>query len=97
MLPMFRSKLLFIFLFPVLVLAYVNPGKPSGFVNDFAGMLTNEQKSALETKLQNFEKETSNEIAVATIQNLGGDTIENYAVKLLKIGKSAKKEKTMGF
>src|SRR3989344_3919031 len=37
-----------------------------------------------------FEASTTNEIAVVTINSLGGDTIENYAVKLFedwKIGK----------
>lgn len=84
MLPMFRSKLLLIFLFPVLALAYVNPGKPGGFVNDFAGMLTNDQKNALENKLVSFERESGNEISIVTISNLGGDTIENFAVKLFQ-------------
>jgi len=88
---MFRSSFLLVFLIPVLALAYSNPGQPSGFVNDFAGMLSAEQKQQLETKLTDFEKTTGNEIAVATIPNLGGDTIENFAVKLFeewKIGKA---------
>ena len=96
MLLMFRSKLLFIFLFPVLALAYVNPGKPSGFVNDFAGLLSPDQKQQLETKLSDFEKTTGNEIAVVTIPNLGGDIIENFAVKLFEDWKIGKKGKDNG-
>lgn len=75
------------------IFAYQNPGQPAGFVNDFAGVLDVSQKAALEQKLVNFEKETSNEIAIVFIKNLGGDYIENFAVKLFedwKIGKSGK-------
>jgi uncharacterized protein len=69
---------------PLVAFAYFNPGKPAGFVNDYAGVLSGEQKQLLETKLAAFEKETSNEIAVATIMSLQGDTIENFAVQLFK-------------
>jgi uncharacterized protein len=93
---MFRSSFLFILLIPVLALAYTNPGKPSGFVNDFAAMLSAEQKTALETKLTDFEKTTGNEIAIATITNLDGDTIENFAVKLFADWGIGKKDKDNG-
>ena len=78
---------------PFLALAYTNPGNPTGFVNDFAGILSQSEKSALEQVLVSFEKETSNEIAIAAIPSLEGDTIENYAEKLFvdwKIGKEGK-------
>jgi uncharacterized protein len=82
--------LLFTF-FALPVFAYSNPGIPSGYVNDFAGVLTVEQKQSLENKLVQFEKNSSNEISIVTIKSLDGDTIENYAVKLFKdwgIGKA---------
>ncbi|MDD5031989.1 MAG: TPM domain-containing protein [Patescibacteria group bacterium] len=72
-------------------LAYYNPGTPVGFVNDYAGMMSESERQGLETKLVNFESQTSNEISVVTIPNLDGDTIENFAVKLFedwKIGKA---------
>lgn len=80
-------------LFPLFAFAYTNPGQPRGFVNDYGGMLAPDQRQALENKLSTFEKETSNEISVVTINNLGGDTIENFAVRLFKdwgIGKKGK-------
>lgn len=92
-----NKRLLIIFILaimmPVLVGAYYNPGKPAGFISDFAGVLKAEQKQALEQKLSNFDKEFSNEIAVVIIPSLKGDTIENFAVKLFedwKIGKNKK-------
>jgi uncharacterized protein len=72
------------FLLPIFVLAYYNPGKPTGFVNDFSGTLNGQQISDLNIKLDNFEKESSNELAVVLIKNLDSDTIENFAEKLFK-------------
>jgi uncharacterized protein len=62
-------------------------------VNDFAGVLTSEQKQQLESKLVKFKADTGNEIAVAVVNNLSGDTVENFAVELFKewgIGQKAK-------
>lgn len=89
----FISKIIIIsaILLPFLTHAYVNPGQPTGFVNDFAGMISSADKQIIEEKLSNFQKQTGNEISVVTIQNLGGDTIENFAVNLFKdwgIGKT---------
>lgn len=88
------------FLFSVLFLllalpvkAYFNPGSPAGFVNDYTGTLSSEQKQSLENKLTQFEKDTSNEISVVMIKTLEGDTIEGFAVDLFKewgIGKKGK-------
>ena len=88
-----RSIILFLIVFPCLVTAYTSPGQPTGLVNDFAGVLTATERQSLEQKLSDFEKQTSSEIAVVTIKSLGGDTIENYAVKLFEewgIGKKGK-------
>ncbi|MFA5184618.1 MAG: TPM domain-containing protein [Patescibacteria group bacterium] len=73
--------------------AYNLPGQPSGFVNDYAGILSAAQESALENKLTEFSAASSNEIAVVAIKSLDGDTIENFAEKLFldwQIGKAKK-------
>ena len=88
---------MFSLLFFVLpVFAYSSPGKPSGFVNDFAGMMSSGAKQTLEQKLVQFEKDTSNEISVVTINSLNGDTIENFAVKLFEEWKIGKADKDNG-
>lgn len=69
---------------PIAVFAYISPGQPAGFVNDFTRTLNAQEKLALEEKLSNFSKTYGNEIAVAIVKDLGGDYIENYAVKLFK-------------
>lgn len=73
-----------VFITPSLAWGYTSPGQPVGYVNDFAGLLTPDQKNALEQQLIDFQKETSNEISVVTIVSLGDETIENYAVELFK-------------
>ncbi len=78
---------------PLFLLAYISPGSPTGFVNDFAGLFSVEEKADLEQVLVNFEKESSNEISVVSIVTLGDESIEAYAVKLFeewKIGKEGK-------
>lgn len=69
---------------------------PTGFVNDFAAILTADQKNELENNLSNFERQTGNEISVAIVKDLGGNTVENYAVGLLEQWKIGKKDKDNG-
>lgn len=96
---MLKEKILFFFVFlliPILLLAKPKFGEPAGFVNDYAGILSAEQKQSLETKLSNFEKQSTNEIAVVTIKSLEGDTIENVAVELFEQWGIGKKDKDNG-
>ncbi len=90
-----RKLLLILLALPLIAGAYVSPGKPTGFVNDFAGSLTVEQRQTLEDKLSNYERATGNEIAVAVVPEMVGETVETvetYAVKLFEdwgIGKKS--------
>ncbi len=72
------------FLLPICTFAYTSPGNPSGFVNDFAHVLTESEKGILENKIAAFNASTSNEIAVVTVKSLGGDYIEHYATALFQ-------------
>src|SRR6185503_20358669 len=72
-------------LFPLFALAYVSPGKPTGFVNDFAALLSPQTRESLEAELAQFEQTSGNEIVIATIPTHGSnETIETYAVKLFE-------------
>ena len=55
---------------------------PPRLVNDFAGLLTSEQRQALETKLETFDRETSTQIAVATVTDLAGYAPADFAQRL---------------
>ena len=68
----------------------------TGFVNDFANVLTAEQKTSLETSLSEYEKKTKNEISVVFMKSLDGDVVENVAVKLFEQRKIGKKGKDNG-
>jgi uncharacterized protein len=93
---MFKKLFLISLLLPLMLFAYSSPGKPVGFVNDFAGVLNSNEKASLEAKLVTFEKDTSNEISVGIINSLDGDTIENYAVDLFKEWGVGKKKNDNG-
>ncbi len=73
--------------------AYTSPGKPQGFVNDYAETISSSVQTELEQRLSAFSKETTIQIAVVTVPSLGDETIEKYAVKLFEewgIGGEAK-------
>jgi uncharacterized protein len=64
--------------------AYTSPGKPTGYVNDFAGIISSSLKFELESKLSQFDKDTGVQISVVTVNNIEGETIETYATKLFQ-------------
>ena len=53
--------------------------EPTVFVNDFAGVFTDDEISQLNDFVSNFEKETTTEIFVVTVDSLEGLSIEQYA------------------
>ncbi len=62
-------------------------------VTDFAGILTIEQIKSLEYKLQKFEEETSNQIAILIIPSLEGEDINDFSMKVVeknKLGQAGK-------
>jgi len=55
---------------------------PPRLVNDFAKILTPQERSALEQKLVRFNDTTSNQITVVTINSLDGYTPSQYAFEI---------------
>lgn len=95
--PMQRYfALLGLFCLPFLALAFTVPEKPNTYVNDYAKILTVEETTALETKIESFERNTTNEIAVVTIESLEGDTVENVAQQIFTKWGIGKKDKNNG-
>jgi len=62
----------------------LNIPDPLGYVNDFANILSKNAVNQLETQLSQFEKRTSHEIAVVTIESLQETTIEDFAEQLFQ-------------
>jgi uncharacterized protein len=58
--------------------------KPSGFVNDFANVIDSESARQLEYLCSQVDRRAQAQIAVVTIQNLEGSTIETFATRLFR-------------
>jgi uncharacterized protein len=55
---------------------------PPRLVNDYAGILTVEQREALEKKLKFYDDSTSNQVCVVIVPSLGGEDIADAALNL---------------
>jgi uncharacterized protein len=58
--------------------------KPTAYVNDFAGALSDDTKAKLEALCAEIDQKANAQIAVVTVKSLDGDDIDDYAVKLFK-------------
>lgn len=80
------KKIILLFLFSTLlsVVSAQIPSAPSParLVNDFAGIFTSSQTSELESTLSNFAQQTSNQIAVVTVSDLGDYSVSDFAQRL---------------
>jgi uncharacterized protein len=56
--------------------------KPAGFINDFAGVLSQQMELKLESLALEVEQKTGAEVAVAVVRSLDGETVETYANQL---------------
>ncbi len=74
----------FVILLPFVAFAYTSPGKPQGFVSDFANIIDSSTKASLQNRLQALQDANTVEIAVVTIPTLGDESIETFAVKLFE-------------
>ncbi|KRT16852.1 methanol dehydrogenase [Pedobacter ginsenosidimutans] len=69
------------------------PEKPNTLVNDYANVLSADQKQQLETKLVAFNDSSSTQIAIAILKSVGDYDINEYAVELGRkwgVGQSGK-------
>ncbi len=69
---------------------------PPRLVNDYAGVLSGEEQAALETKLNNYFKQTSTQITVVIENSLEGDDAFSYSQKLAQSWGIGEKGKNNG-
>jgi len=68
----------------------------SGYINDYASKLDQTSKDRLEELSARIEKDTGSEIAVAIVNNLGGLSQEEYALRLFEKWGIGKEEEDNG-
>lgn len=56
--------------------------EPPMLVNDFAGMLSTTEEAQLERKLEDYARNSSTQITIVTIKNLGGYEVAQYTFEL---------------
>jgi len=66
------------------------------YVTDETGTLTSSEIKSLETKLSNFEKETSNQVVVYIIGSLGGESLEETSYEIAQKNGIGQKGKDNG-
>ncbi len=83
MLSVVRAVLSLVALFCVSVVGHAgNLPAPVGHVNDFAGVLPKAAAAELDAAIVAFEKTAPVRLVVVTIDSLGGQSVESYAVAL---------------
>ncbi len=94
--------LFFFFLIPLLALSEAGedifPRKPvpPRLVNDYAGFLTPDEAARLESKLEQFARETSTQIAIVVVPDLHGYAPADYATQLAERWGIGQKNKDNG-
>ena len=96
------SLLLVAFLFISNIIVGQNPAVPAApnpprlvnnFSKEFPNFITKDEQNQLEQKLQNFSIETSNQIVIVIVDDLGGDEPWNFTTELghkWKVGQKGK-------
>lgn len=56
--------------------------KPQGYVNDFAGVLSEDARQKLTALATEVDQKTQAQITVVTVHNLDGDSVEDFANRL---------------
>ncbi len=89
-----KTALLFVLLFTCLNSwsQIPNAPYPPKLYNDLnhIGFLSPSEESMMEKRLEKFEKETSNEIAVIIVDDLGDYDVSDYAIKISNLWKLGK-------
>jgi uncharacterized protein len=77
--------------------AEVIPPKPAGYFNDYANVVPKEKALALNEKLAQFERDTSNQVVVAVFRKMESDSdIADYTQRIAESWKVGQAEKRNG-
>jgi uncharacterized protein len=93
---MLKRLLIIVFLLPFLTKAQNYPVKPSNYITDETGTLTQEQQNSLNAKLKAFEDTTTNQIFVYITSSLNGQDLAQYSEEIFHNWKIGQKDKNNG-
>lgn len=79
-----------------LAFALTIPDKPEGYVNDYAGLLSQDARAKLTQTLSQFEQQTSNQVVVAVFNSLEGGSLEDFSIRLAEKWKIGQKGRSNG-
>ncbi len=88
--------LLLLLLFAPRGLALEVPRRPEGYVTDRAGLLSPRVKSQLEAYLYDYERETTNQVVIATFPSLDGEALEDFSIRFAEAWKVGQKGRDNG-
>jgi len=92
---LFKIGLLFLFFIPSFCFSLEVP-KLDSYINDFSNTLNISQKNEIESLLENFNNETSNQIVVLIINSLEDESLEDYSLKVAEKNKIGQEETDNG-
>ncbi len=72
------------------------PPRLTGRVNDYAGVLPAADRSRLEARLAEIDRETSTQIIIALFPSLGGDDLEGFSMRLAEAWRPGTAERDNG-
>lgn len=75
---------------------FANYPNYKGYVNDLAGVLSSQTAQSLESQLSIYDKQTTNQVVVVTIDSTNPETIEEYSINLAEKWKVGQKGKDNG-
>jgi uncharacterized protein len=91
---------LFCFTFCILFLCStafaLNVPSYSGYVNDYADLLSKSKAQKLESRLKEYERLTSNEITILIVKSLEGENLEEFSIRVADSWKPGKEGKNNG-
>lgn len=90
------ARVLLIALCAAVVEPLTLPSSPLGRVNDYAGILSADARSRIESSLAAYDAQTSTEIVIVTFRSLEGGSLEDVSMRLAEKWKIGKKKKDNG-
>ncbi len=72
------------------------PGERWGYVSDFAGVLSEAQRDALEARCKDLDASDSTQVAVVLVKSLEGDSLEDFSIRLAQGWGIGRKDRNNG-